>query len=410
MTAFTPIKTPARKSERIDMADLADWTSNQPIATIVAAPQGVTAAWQDGVRHRFHAIWLRDNCACPDCRHPRARERRFLLPDTPGEIAIESAALTPGGDLAVRFVPPAGGAAHESRYDAGWLRHHVAPGPRDDAARFPQRKLWDARLAADLPEITYADVMQSEAGLVRWLELYLEYGVVAMRGAPAKPGEILAIAGRIQRHLHPTNFGAMYDVMTVPDPNASADTAMALEPHTDLSNWRHPPDTQLLFCIANEARGGDSVLVDGCRVAEELRTIDPEAFALLASHRMEFRFHDADCDIRHSGLCIETDADGSVAAVRFNNWLRTAFDLPEDLIEPMYRALIQFWRLLREPRFQLVVKLSAGEMLMMNNLQIMHGRTAFDPGTGRRHLQGCYVDLDMIKSRLRVLSRHARAV
>jgi alpha-ketoglutarate-dependent taurine dioxygenase len=53
--------------------------------------------------------------------------------------------------------------------------------------------------------------------------------------------------------------------------------------------------------------------------------------------------------------------------VRFNNWLRGALDVPEERVEPLYRALCRFWRLLREPRFQIRLKLNAGEMLSFDN-------------------------------------------
>lgn len=383
------------------MSDLAAWPRDRRVAAVVADSRSVAVTWDDGLTRRLHALWLRDNCPCRRCRHPQARERRFLLVDAPGEIAIASAQATAGGHLSVRFAPAAGEAEHESIFDAGWLRQHCVSSPAAPRRRRP----WDAGIAADLPTVAYADVMGSDEGLAQWLQMILDRGLVLLRGAPQRPGEILNIARRIQADPRPTNFGVMYDVITQPNPNASADTPMALEPHTDLANWRHPPDIQLLFCVANEARGGESVLVDGCRVAEELRQVDPAAFALLTTRPLEFRFHDGDCDIRHRGLTIEADADGAILAVRFNNWLRAAFDLPEDEIEPMYRALCRFWRMLREPRFQVVIKLEAGEMLALNNLQVMHARRAFDPNTGRRHLQGCYVDLDMIESRLRVLAR-----
>ena len=38
-----------------------------------------------------------------------------------------------------------------------------------------------------------------------------------------------------------------------------------------------------------------------------------------------------------------------------------------------------------------------------DNHRVLHGRTAFDADSGRRHLQGCYVDRDELRSRLRVL-------
>jgi gamma-butyrobetaine dioxygenase len=35
---------------------------------------------------------------------------------------------------------------------------------------------------------------------------------------------------------------------------------------------------------------------------------------------------------------------------------------------------------------------------------MLHGRTKFSPNTGHRHLQGCYVDQDMVESGLRMLT------
>lgn len=44
-------------------------------------------------------------------------------------------------------------------------------------------------------------------------------------------------------------------------------------------------------------------------------------------------------------------------------------------------------------------------MVVFDNRRIMHGRDAFDPETGFRHLHGCYVDRGEFESRLRVLKR-----
>jgi gamma-butyrobetaine dioxygenase len=162
----------------------------------------------------------------------------------------------------------------------------------------------------------------------------------------------------------------------------------------------------LLFCIANDADGGGSVLVDGFRVAEELQHVDEEAFSLLTSEPVAFRFHDRSYDLRHRSPVIERDRDGELLRIRFNNWLRCAPDLPEPVMEDFYRALATFWRLLRDRRFQLRPRLEAGEMLAFDNRRVLHGRDPFTPQTGRRHFQGCYIDRDNIESRLRLLARH----
>ena len=46
-----------------------------------------------------------------------------------------------------------------------------------------------------------------------------------------------------------------------------------------------------------------------------------------------------------------------------------------------------------------------GDLLMMDNYRLLHGRTAFDPNEGNRFLQGCYIDYDSSEGRLRHLIR-----
>jgi gamma-butyrobetaine dioxygenase len=47
-------------------------------------------------------------------------------------------------------------------------------------------------------------------------------------------------------------------------------------------------------------------------------------------------------------------------------------------------------------------------MMAFDNVRVLHGREGFDPNTGRRHLQGCYLDRDHVLSRLRLLDRAVR--
>jgi Probable taurine catabolism dioxygenase len=83
----------------------------------------------------------------------------------------------------------------------------------------------------------------------------------------------------------------------------------------------------------------------------------------------------------------------------------SALDVPEAEILPWYRAYRRFAAILREPAGELRLRLSPGDLLIMENNRALHGRTAFDPNLGRRHLQGCYVDKDGVESRRRVLER-----
>lgn len=79
-------------------------------------------------------------------------------------------------------------------------------------------------------------------------------------------------------------------------------------------------------------------------------------------------------------------------------------------MEPFYLAYRKFWKLLRDPQFMIRFSLAPGQMIAFDNLRVLHGRDAFDPNSGPRHLQGTYLDKDLILSRLRItrrqMSRH----
>ena len=68
-----------------------------------------------------------------------------------------------------------------------------------------------------------------------------------------------------------------------------------------------------------------------------------------------------------------------------------------------YRPLIA---MTREDRFRVRFRLAPGEMASFDNRRVLHARTAFDPSTRARHLQGCYVDTGELSSRIRILRRH----
>jgi gamma-butyrobetaine dioxygenase len=70
-----------------------------------------------------------------------------------------------------------------------------------------------------------------------------------------------------------------------------------------------------------------------------------------------------------------------------------------------FRARKAFDHLLRSPQFEVRFLLEPGDLMMMDNRRLLHGRTAFDPREGLRHLQGCYIDLDGPRSLYRVLRR-----
>lgn len=370
------------------------------IADAEPRPEGVRLRWEDGQEQLLDRFWLRDNCPCAECLHAETLERTFDILQAPDSLSASHVALAADGALSVVWQP--GG--HTSHYPASWLRRFRPDGaatPPCDAAR-----TWDAASLPQPPAVGYDDYMGDDGAVATWLRHLLEQGVVLLTGAPLTEGEILKVAGRVAPPRG-TNFGLVFDVCSKPNPNNSAYTALGLAAHVDLPNWERPPDYQLLYCLENGAEGGDTFLVDGFRVAESLREEQPEDFFVLSETPVDFRFHDDAQDIAHRAPVIGLDASGRLRDIRFNMWIMDAVSLPEAQVSRFYRAYRRFAGMLREPRFEMRLRLRPGQMLTFDNRRVLHGRTAFDPNSGPRHLQGTYLDRDLVLSRLRVLESGA---
>ena len=363
---------------------------------VLAEPEkgGVAATWSDGTTSFWPAIWLRDQCACSQCRHPSG-QRLFEIGDLPEHPRIER--VTTQGDGSVRVAWTEG---HVSIYPAAFLYEHNLKTRRAAAPI----TLWGADLAA-LPEGDWAAIARDPAAELAWLEAYHRYGFGLLRNVPARPGMVAEVGDRLG-FVRTTNYGRLFDVISVPDPNNLANTALGLGVHSD-NPYRDPtPGVQLLHCLVSDAPGGDSILVDGFAAAEQLRTEAPGQFDLLARVPANFRFADKDADLQARRPLICVDVEGRIAAIHFNNRSFAGIDGPVELVEPWYAAYRNFARLLKQPERALAFRLAPGDLLVMENERALHGRTAFDVNLGRRHLQGCYVDKDGLESRMRVLRRH----
>ncbi|MHA7874395.1 TauD/TfdA family dioxygenase [Roseivivax sp.] len=365
--------------------------------TLTTGAEGLDLVWPDGTAGFFPYIWLRDTD--PAGFHPQTGERAFDLTSVPLDVAPESAELAP--DALVLTWP---GQEAPSRFDLDWIKAH-RPGQRraDPADLAPV--IWRRDLgAAGIPRISAEEVLTTEQGLAHWLAETKRYGLSIVTGLADTTEAGMDVARRVG-FLRETNFGRTFEVVSKPDPNNLAYTSDALPLHTDLTNQELPPGYQFLHCLANEAEGGGSVFCDGRAVAEDLKAEDPEAFEVLSTVTVPFRFHDAETDIRGRKTVITLDARGEVSEICFNAHLADILDLDPKNMAPFYRAYRRFMELTRDPAYSVSLKLSGGEMVVFDNRRVLHGREAFDPGTGFRHLHGCYVDRGEWDSRLRVLSR-----
>lgn len=359
------------------------------------SPDILTVHWRDGGASRFHAIWLRDNAPADALRDPSNGQRLIDVTDLPDRPVLSSAVLLADGSAEIAFED-----GFRCAVPAAWLKAHAydpapAPGWRP--------KLWDRRLAGDLPAETYGDVKRDPLALRGWLTQVRDYGFALLTGAPTEEGMVCRVA-ELFGYVRETNYGRLFDVRSVEKPNNLAFTGRGLMVHTD-NPYRDPvPGLQLLHCLESEADGGESVVVDGFMAAEMLRRERPEAFDLLTRHHVPFRFRDGSADLQARAPLIETDDRGLVIAVRYNNRSIAPPDLPFEAMTAWYEAYRAFAGILGRRDLEVGFKLGPGDLFIVDNRRVLHGRKAYGGARGgRRHLQGCYADRDALLSRIRVL-------
>lgn len=380
------------------VADFRTYPLISALAHLERLPDQLRVQWADGRVSPFHYQWLRDNCPCPQCVYSVTREQVLEIVDVDEDLVAVDAHIEQGL-LCVRWH---GG--HTSRFDPGWLRAHAY----DDESRAerlaakPKSQLWDR--AFEWPVFDYAALMEDPAALLQWLLALRDSGLTHVRGVPTEPGSLTLIAKRIS-FIRESNFGVLFNVQSKADADSNAYTAFNLPLHSDLPTRELQPGLQFLHCLVNDADGGESIFVDGFAIANALRDEDPEAFRALCEIAVEFRNKDRHSDYRHLAPIIALDALGEVAEIRMANFLRGPFETSVAQMPLLYRAYRRFIAMTRDERFRLVKRLNPGELWCFDNRRTLHARNAFDPATGARHFQGCYIDRDELLSRILVLQR-----
>ena len=161
--------------------DLARYSSHHRIASVERESRLARVVWDDGHVSEFHYAWLRDNCFCPECRHPHALERKVDLLALPGKIRPAAVIVQESGALRITWQ----GDGHVSAYKPGCLRAHCYS-DESRASRRWRPVLWDADLGNNMPAVDYDDIKESEAGVLAWLRMLRDCGVSLICNAPTR--------------------------------------------------------------------------------------------------------------------------------------------------------------------------------------------------------------------------------
>jgi gamma-butyrobetaine dioxygenase len=371
------------------------------ISKVSANGSSLDILWTDGEKSNFNYLWLRDNC--PTAHDKDSRHRMFNILQVSTNIKAKNFKINNDGKLVIEWSE----GDHISFYDPNWLRKNCYTLKNKQKYISPY-KLWDVTLQSSLDSISieHDEIISSDQGLIKWLEILHHKGIAIVKNTPIEKESAFPVLNRIS-HTRETFFKTPFEVINIPKPNNSAYSAHALRNHMDLPWFETPPGYQFLHCLINSAEGGDSSAVDGFAVADYLRKNEKEIFQTLVGVPLKFK----DKDYTQESIrgfhapAISLTKDNDYNDIRFSTATMDALDCNPDIMEKVYKAHHRFGNLLHDDKFQIKFRLNPGDIFSFNNRRVLHGRTAFDPNSGRRHLQGYYIDRDEILGRLSYLKK-----
>jgi [2-(trimethylamino)ethyl]phosphonate dioxygenase len=368
-----------------------------------SVPDRLNIEWADGTLSEFASLWLRDNLW--EDRDPHSGQRLIDIADLPEDPKIRSAVARDGA-VNVEWESE----SRSASFELEWLLAHAANRSGGRPEFTARRWLEGARLdaARDFAWATLSEAHDNRSLRSRWLTRLLQDGIAFLSDVPSIDAAILdaaSLVGRVQE----TNYGQVFDVRSVPQPENLAYSDLGLGLHTD-NPYREPvPGFQVLHALIASPDGGESLFGDGFAIADHMRATSPDAFAVLTQTAVPFLYRSKDAELYAERPLIQLSCSGEVSAVHYNSRSIAPLRLAARDTARFYSAYRRFAALLRNPQFHLQVRLRDGDLVVFDNQRTLHGRTAFSSARYPRHLRGCYLTRDSVYSEAALLRHEYRA-
>lgn len=363
------------------------------IASIEEEEQSLRVSFSDGQVASFPYLWLRDH-SNSDEHWDRATSQR----------------ISTANDIFYNAVPEKICCEDGERIKVYWKDSHVpstyltqflvkAMNEKDRPVTTPKRCLWqvaDLESTSDF-KFRHEDIFTEEQ-FANILKSLVEYGFVLLRDCPPDIGTIETLSKQFS-YARQTIFGGIWEFSANNDRDDSAYTDLALGAHTDSTYSHDAPGLQMLLCCEYEAIGGASTMVDGFKIAQEIKRTQPDLYALLEQAPISGSYVGDGVSLCSERTVLRNDRHGMLEQVSFNHYDRLPLGLGQHDLYGVYEALAYFEALAEKEQYQWKYTLKPGEMIIFDNWRVLHGREAFK---GKRKLAGCYINREDFESTLRL--------
>lgn len=323
--------------------------------TVSATGDHLRLRFPDGMQHRFHAVWLRDNIA--------DTSPFDSLAEIPVDVRIRSAKAL--GEIVEITFAPDGVSTH---FPVEWLKRYAYDADQSAGFHLPELvEPWDSTAAKEL-----CNRRSDKAG--RKIHLN-RYGVVFVQEFCARAVENTP----------------SHQPGTVP---YTAHPFLATPPrHSLIRLCKFAPEPVTLR------------LLDGFHLAELLRDKSLSGFDLLSRYPLQYRQEQGRGITEYAaGPVFRIAPDGQLQSIRYDSrHVAPVTEVPYPRLPPFYAAYRQFVQLIKRADLSIEVQLQPGEGVLLDNHRLlralprdqMHTRQyitetqlehcGFDGHTTRRH-------------------------
>lgn len=202
--------------------------------------------------------------------------------------------------------------------------------------------------------------------------------------------------------VHKTLFGEMFSLTDEKVHSDSAYSKDYIGAHNDNTYFNDASGLQIMHCLQHTGTGGESLLLDGFNVLNNLKLKYPNVFDRLAEVEVpgeyieagEYHYYSAPLFRKHS-------ITGYLEQIRFNIYDRAPLNtIPFERVEQFYKDFGILAKEIQQPNNEWWFKLSPGTVMFFDNWRVLHGRAQF---TGKRTLCGGYVSRTAFMSKARTL-------
>ena len=348
----------------------------------------------EGLKKEIHPFWLRERVNGDSFLDKKTQQRLFDPTKIEKNVEITNLNLSKYF-LEVTF--------DDGAYTKLAIHSILKEFSNINEVKFIKKVEWDSSLK-NFNNFEFKDNFFEGREMYKSLISFYKYGFAIFKKVPTKNNFIVNFANSIGS-IRRTNFGEFFDVKSKPNPNDLAYTSLSLAPHTD-NPYRNPvPCVQILHCIENEVSGGLSTLVDGFTVTQTLKKKFPDFYKILSEIKVRFQFIDQSVVLEDWAEMIRLDESGNFKQVRFSPRLDFVPLIDKEKLEIFYTARKKISELYNSNQYRIEFRLLPGDLLMMDNYRLLHGRTSYNANEGNRFLQGCYIDYDSTEGKLKHLKR-----